>query len=131
MLLVLIDSNRGRPVTANIWLRLLPSRNPAQAACREVCEPNRRHRVLLNGWSSPQILRRYGGSARRAGTPPLRPHHERVPLAAPRAMTAAPCNSGLRMFPGARRALRTARAGADLLGGGARGEKKAGITPAP
>jgi hypothetical protein len=30
----------------------------------------------LNGWSSPQMLQRYGGSARGARAPPLRPHHE-------------------------------------------------------
>ena len=28
----------------------------------------------LNGWSSPQMLRRYGASARNAGPPHLRPH---------------------------------------------------------
>jgi len=64
-LLVLIDSNRGGqyPQTS---IRLLPSRNPAQAACREVCEPNRRHRVLL-------VRRR---RPRRPRPPQLRPHHE-------------------------------------------------------
>jgi hypothetical protein len=31
----------------------------------------------LCGWSSPQMLRRYGASARSARPPHLRPHHDR------------------------------------------------------
>jgi integrase/recombinase XerD len=31
----------------------------------------------LNGWTSPQMLRRYGASARSARAPHLRPHHDR------------------------------------------------------
>jgi hypothetical protein len=31
----------------------------------------------LNGWTSPQMLRRYGASARSASPPQLRPHHGR------------------------------------------------------
>ena len=36
----------------------------------------------LNSWSSPQMLRRYGASARqqRQGAPHLRPHHGAQPM---------------------------------------------------
>jgi len=34
-----------------------------------------------SGWSSPQVLARYGASARSAqGTPHPRPHHDRQPV---------------------------------------------------
>jgi integrase len=42
----------------------------------------------LNGWTSPQMLRRYGASARSARPPHLRPHHDRH--LTPAAATSAP-----------------------------------------
>jgi len=41
----------------------------------------------LNGWTSPQMLRRYGASARSArARPQLRPHHGRLPMTGGRAI---------------------------------------------
>jgi site-specific recombinase XerD len=102
-------NNRG-PLTSNGVYQMVARRS---RECGVVVHPHRfRHHfshtwldrggaeadlMELNGWSSPQMLRRYGASVRNARAPQLRPHHGHA-LKRTRRQPAQPSPAALRQL---------------------------------